>query len=330
MGRRAHGGEACGFDGDKAPWLATALRARITELGHHQTFGLEALQRRVDVGASDGTSGTPLDFVRNRNGIGLIGAKSQRSQQHEEFELGKGSGVVLTHLSHIVTIYGVARKEVPARTSAPPVQVSPRCLLLHGRGAIIDFVTSSWSNARLRFYHRVANACLLVRWYAAAVAVYDRMLRISLDNSTTQFQRAWTLLQLPKRRSESIAAFQTLLKQQPSASGYYLLACGLQHERRHADAVEAFEEALRLDSPAPAAVYYDYAGSLWHAGRLEDAAEACRNDAAPVQERAVRWAPSLTNGLNLADTLCKLDRAEEAERVLSEVRARAWAQTVFC
>jgi tetratricopeptide (TPR) repeat protein len=123
------------------------------------------------------------------------------------------------------------------------------------------------------------------------------------------------------------------------------MGCGLQQESRHEEAVQAFREAARLESPGTADFHYNYAISLTALRRLEEAADAYHNaahlnpsdgeawgnlgaafaelgrwkDAAPCQERAMRLAPSLTHGLNLGSTLYELNRLEEAERVLRDV-----------
>ena len=211
----------------------------------------------------------------------------------------------------------------------------------------IGSVKSWWRNARVHFYGHVANGWLRVRQYGAAAAAYERILRILPDNPWAQFQRAWSLLHIPNRRVEAIVGFQTVLPRSPSAGGYYLLAWGLQQEGRDAEAVNAFTEALRLDSPGPPDFYRDYAHSLRAVGRLEDAAESFRcaaqlnpadaeawgnfgaaladlgrwKDAAPCQERAMRIAPSVIGGLNFAETLYELNRCEDAEHVLRDVLA---------
>ena len=149
---------------------------------------------------------------------------------------------------------------------------------------------------------------------------------------------------MPDRRVEGIAAFENLLKSSPSASGYYLMACGLQKESRHEEAVQAFGDAARLKTPATADFYSNHAISLNALRRLEEAADAYQDaahlnpadgaawgslgavlanlgpgtDAVPCLERAMRLAPSALHGLNLGETLYELNRLEEAERVLRE------------
>jgi tetratricopeptide (TPR) repeat protein len=161
---------------------------------------------------------------------------------------------------------------------------------------------------------------------------------------TFQFQRAWSLLEVPHRRVEAIAAFDSLLKLSPSSFGYYLMGCGLQKERRNEEAVQAFDEAARLDPRARTDpdYCYNYGLSLASIGRLEDAAEAFRDsallkpsqgeawgflglmfmsigrwtDAVPCLERAMRLAPSALHGGYLGWTLLWLNRLDEAERAL--------------
>jgi tetratricopeptide (TPR) repeat protein len=109
--------------------------------------------------------------------------------------------------------------------------------------------------------------------YAAAANSYERVLRIRPDDPHVQFQRAWCLLEAPGRRIDGITGFQTLLKQSPSAGGYYLLARGLQKESRHDEAVEAFREAVRLEGSGTADLYHNYAVSLEALRRFEEAVD---------------------------------------------------------
>src|SRR5262245_50942576 len=166
--------------------------------------------------------------------------------------------------------------------------------------------------ARLHF--RVANLFLRFRRYEAAADAYERFLRIRPDDPQVRFQHAWCLLEVPHRRVEGIVGFQRLLADSPSAGGYYLMACALQKESRHDEAVHAFHESLRLDESESADVYHNYAVSLEALRRFEEAADAYRSaaqldpsdgeawglfgevlailgrwkDAAPCQERAMR------------------------------------------
>src|SRR6185503_11207234 len=100
---RAHRGDAGGTDGDEAPRLAAALRSRLAQRRRHQPLGLEALYRRVDVGAAHGSAGALLDVVGDGDGVGLIGSETERGQQDEELEFSEG-GRGRRHLTHYVTI----------------------------------------------------------------------------------------------------------------------------------------------------------------------------------------------------------------------------------
>jgi protein O-GlcNAc transferase len=202
-------------------------------------------------------------------------------------------------------------------------------------------------DARAQFHYRVANLFLRLHRYEAAANSYERVLRIRPEDPHVQFQRAWCLLEVPGRRIDGVIGFQNLLKQSPSAGGYYLLACGLQKEARHDEAVEAFREAIRLEGSGTADFFHNYAVSLEALRRYEDAADAYRSaaqlnpsdaegwgnlgavlaglgqwkDAAACQERAMRLTPSLTHGLNLGSTLYELNRLGEAERALRDALA---------
>ena len=201
---------------------------------------------------------------------------------------------------------------------------------------------------RARFHYRVANLFLRFRRYEAAANAFGRCLRIRPGDPHVQFQRAWSLLQVPKRRGEAIIGFQSLLTTSPSALGYYLLACGLQKESRHDEAIAAFQAALGTKGSRSVDLYHNYAVSLTALGRLEEAVDAYESaahlnpsdakgwvnlgwvfaelgrwkDAAPCQERAMRLSPSLTNGLNLASTLHQMNRLDEAELVLRDALVR--------
>ena len=61
-------------------------------------------------------------------------------------------------------------------------------------------------------------------------------------------------------RMQSLAS--RLLKQSVSSGGYYLLACGLQQESRHEEALEAFRETIRLEGSVTADVFLNYGVSL--------------------------------------------------------------------
>ena len=201
---------------------------------------------------------------------------------------------------------------------------------------------ASLKNTVAKFHYRVASLFSRLHRYEAAAAAYGRVLRIWPQDSQALFHRAWCLLSVPKRRIESIALFQDLLRASPSAAGFFLMGCGLQLESRHEEAVEAFREAARLESPDIADFHYNYAISLTALRRLEEAADAFGNaanlsptdaeawgglgsafaelgrwkDAAPCLERAMRLAPSLKNGVELGLTLYELNRLEEAERAV--------------
>jgi tetratricopeptide (TPR) repeat protein len=204
---------------------------------------------------------------------------------------------------------------------------------------------SFWLDARAQFHYRVADLFLRLHCYEAAANAYWRFLRIRPADRHVQFQRAWSLLEVPERRNDAISGFQNLLKGSPFAAGYYLLACGLQKESRHDEAVQAFREALRLEDSETPDLYYNYAVSLAALRRFEEAADAFQNavhlnpsdaeawgnlgatlvelgrwkDAAPCHERAMRLAPSPMQGLHLGWTMYELNRLDEAERVLRDV-----------
>jgi tetratricopeptide (TPR) repeat protein len=185
-------------------------------------------------------------------------------------------------------------------------------------------------------YSGIERPCLAV---TKASAITRELLRPPRQSGISG-----AVLEVPARRVEGITAFENLMKSSPSASGYYLMACGLQKESRHEEAVQAFCEAARLDGSPHADFHFNHATSLGALGRLEEAADAyqaaahlnpsdgdawgnlgatlaelCRwKEAAPCQERAMRLAPSLLHGLNLGVTLFELNRLDDAERVLRE------------
>jgi len=201
--------------------------------------------------------------------------------------------------------------------------------------------------AGLHFH--LANLLTRVHWYEAAGNAYGRAARLRPDDSCFQFQRAWCLLEVPHRRVESIAVFDSLLKTSPSSFGYYLMGCGLHKEQRHEEAVQAMDEARRLDPTASDRSYYcyDYGLCLASVGRFEEAADAFRDaalrkpsnaeawgflglmfatvgrwtDAVPCLERAMRLSPCTLHGLHLGMTLHYLHRLDEAEQVLRECLA---------
>ena len=135
------------------------------------------------------------------------------------------------------------------------------------------FLPDAWA----RFHYRVAH--LFLRRYEAAASAYGRILRGRPDDAHARFQRVWSLLNVPRRRSEGIAAFQELLRAAPYAFGFFLLGCGLQGKSRYEEAVEAFREAARLEQSEKADLHYNWGISLAVLRRFEEAAEAFENAA---------------------------------------------------
>src|SRR4029079_9606834 len=88
--------------------VPAALRPRPARRLRPQPLGLEALHRRVDVGATHGSAGALLDVVGDGDGVGLIGSEPERGQQDEQLEFGEG-GRGRRHLTHYVTIPETAR-----------------------------------------------------------------------------------------------------------------------------------------------------------------------------------------------------------------------------
>ena len=198
-----------------------------------------------------------------------------------------------------------------------------------------------------RLHFHLANVFVRLRQFEAAANAYARVLRASPDDAAARFQHAWCLLEVPGRRAEGIAAFESLLEDRPSASGFYLLACGLQRESRHAEAVDAFREALGREA-GTSALFYNYALSLEATARFEDAAQAYRDaallepsdaaawaaagsllaglcrwaEAVPCLERVERLAPSTAHTLELIDALTELERLDEAKRFVDAALER--------
>lgn len=204
------------------------------------------------------------------------------------------------------------------------------------------------SQALPRLHFHVANVLVRLRRFEAAANAYARALRAFPDDAAARFQHAWCLIEVPGRRAEGIDAFQRLLRVRPSASGFYLLACGLQRESRHAEAVDAFREVLRREA-GTSALFYNYALSLEAIGSFEDAANAYRDaamldpcdaaawaaagsllgglcrwaEAVSCLERVERAAPSTAHTIELIEALTELDRLDEAKRVVDAALERA-------
>src|SRR4029079_3926329 len=87
--------------------VPAALRPRPARRLRPQPLGLEALHRRVDVGATHGSAGALLDVVGDGDGVGLSWSETERVQQHEQLEFGEG-GRGRRHLAHYVTILETA------------------------------------------------------------------------------------------------------------------------------------------------------------------------------------------------------------------------------
>ena len=207
--------------------------------------------------------------------------------------------------------------------------------------------SSTELNMRLRFSLVVANAAVRFGRYEAAADAYARFLRLEPEHAGVQFHRAWCLVQVPRRRDEGIVAFQRLLKTSPSASGSYLMACALQQQGRHGEAVAAFQEAARLENIDTADFHMNLGASLTALGRWTEAREAFAaaahldpgdanawtnlgvalmetghwRDALPCHERARRLAAH-GDCTNLITNLVELGRLEEAEALLRDILAR--------
>ena len=123
------------------------------------------------------------------------------------------------------------------------------------------------------------------------------------------------------------------------------MACGLQEESRHEEAIDAFREAIRLENPGGSDLYYNFGVSLSHLRRWEEAAGAYENaaqldpsradawegvgsayvmfgrwgDAAACYDRVRRLSPTLGRGVDAAYVLMEVNRLEEAESLLREV-----------
>jgi tetratricopeptide (TPR) repeat protein len=200
---------------------------------------------------------------------------------------------------------------------------------------------------RRQLHDQFARLLLRLHRYEAAANAYARALRVGPDDAHLRFQRAWSLLEVPHRRLESIAAFEELMTSSPSGFGYFLLACAFQAEERHEEAVRAFQEAVRLGHCEDADFHKHRGYSLHALGRFDEALEACQTaahldpvdadawaglaatlveldrwrDAAHCQQRAMRLAPDLERGLGLFDILYELNRLDEAERTARECLA---------
>ena len=209
-------------------------------------------------------------------------------------------------------------------------------------------MTMSLADAQVRLYHFAAFVFSHLRLYKATVYAYDRVLRIQPKDPAARFHRAWHLMEVSGRREDAVLGFQDLLREHPSASGHYLLGCGLQKESRHEEAVAAFRESIRLEDSRSPDLFFNYALSLEELGRLEEAVDAYRSaaqlapsdadawgnlgallaeighrrDAVPCLERAMRLAPSAERALAVVAAFYELHRLDDAERFAREALAR--------
>jgi hypothetical protein len=78
---------------------------------------------------------------------------------------------------------------------------------------LLHALMAFWLGDRAQFHYRVANLFLRLHRYEAAANAYWRYLRIRPTDRHVQFQRAWSLLEVPERRSDAISGFQNLLKE---------------------------------------------------------------------------------------------------------------------
>ena len=205
----------------------------------------------------------------------------------------------------------------------------------------------SFADVRARFHYRVANALVRLRCYVAAANAYGRVLQIWQNDPGAEFQHAWCLLMVPERRAEGIGGFQRLMQRSPSADGYFLMACGLQQESRDEEAIVAFRESIRLESPDAADLHYNLGVSLSRLQRWAEAADAYENathltpsgavaweslghaytmlsrwrDAVRCFERVRRLSPTLGRGIEVAYALMEVNRLDEAEALLHEALA---------
>ena len=124
--------------------------------------------------------------------------------------------------------------------------------------------------------------------HEAAASAYQRVLGAP-GNPQAQFQRAWSLLNVESRRDEGIEAFRNLLQSSPSSEGYFLLGCGLQEERRYNEAVEAFQEAARLESRGTSNLHYNCGVALTALRRWHEARDAFQHAVEPSPSEAGAW-----------------------------------------
>jgi tetratricopeptide (TPR) repeat protein len=198
---------------------------------------------------------------------------------------------------------------------------------------------------RIRCLWAIAGIWLRLKRPERAANVYGRILRMRPNDPRIIFQRAWSLIEVPRRRNEAIEALRVLLEHSPSYPfGLFLLGSALQMDGRHQEAVHAFERADG-ESPGLPEFYFNWGKSLITLGRKEEAAKAFRQaalgnptdveawrilggilvelgrpeDGVACQERVMRLEPSAVHGLELGATLHDLNRLDEAEYVVRKV-----------
>ena len=199
-----------------------------------------------------------------------------------------------------------------------------------------------WSDVQVWVLYLWAYVCWRLGRFGASAEAYRRVLRRRPDDAHAQFYRAYGLCQVAHRRRDGIAALHEILERRPSASGFFLMGCGLQFEGRHEEAVAAYRDALRLEPPGTSELNYNLGTALRALRRRDEAVDALQQAthldpsmadawshlgitfaeqgqwsvAAACLERVMRLEPTVSDALNLAEVLSELSRFDEAELLL--------------
>lgn len=168
--------------------------------------------------------------------------------------------------------------------------------------------------SRAEYFFALGDARMLQGAAPLAADAFKRAL--ALDPAFPNARRALARAALnADRHAEAEQAARALIAETPDADAWNILCCALRGLERLEEAAAAGEEALKLDPNWPPA-RHDWAVAIGRLGRTEEALAVFDQLAADGVEAGAL-------AVNRGAALLELDRAEEAERILSEAASRA-------
>lgn len=173
--------------------------------------------------------------------------------------------------------------------------------------------TAARQDPRADYFFALGDARMRQGDAQAAANAFARALEI--DPNFPNARRAFARVALSADRfAESEASARLLIAEQSDSDSWNILSCALRAQERLEEAAAAGEEALKLD-PKNQAARHDWAVAIGRLGRVEEALAAFEALAADGVDAGAL-------AVNRSAALLELDRAAEAEALLSAAAAR--------